>query len=109
MTQINKYQAVLFHPQGDHVTDFRHMETDHNDIGLQIEEVWDRINDMGSRWIFYPICFVGTSKTIVSGPDGLEFLFGKRITTVQKFFEKQWNQSNIDRRTKRQVKNLTNK
>ena len=36
----NKYQAVLFAPDGDYVTDFYNMDT--------IEEVWEKINDMGS-------------------------------------------------------------
>lgn len=68
------YQAVLFAPDGEYVTDFRDRE--------EKEEVWNEINDMGSRWIFYPIPFVATDKTIVSTPEGLEHLRGKRISTV---------------------------
>ena len=77
------YQAKLFSFDGESVTDFRDKKTK--------QEVWNRINDMGSRWIFYPLCFVATDKTIVDTPDGLEFLRGKRIKTVIKYLEMQWN------------------
>jgi len=78
------YKAILFHPSGDYVTDFRDRETKQN--------VWDEIADMGSRWIFYPLCFVGTDSTVVDTPEGLEFLKGKRIKTVVKFLEQSWNE-----------------
>ncbi len=76
----NTYQAILFHPDGDFVTDFRNRETK--------QEVWDEINDMGSRWIFYPISFVATDKTIVDAPEGFEFFKGKRIKTVSRILAK---------------------
>ena len=41
-----KYKACLFSPDGDWVTDYRGCET--------IQEVWDNLADMGSRWFFYP-------------------------------------------------------
>ncbi len=67
----NKYQAVLISPDGqDYVTDFGNSET--------IEKVWDSINNMGSRWFFYPIIFItkdNKTKTlnnrIVDSPDSL--------------------------------------
>lgn len=43
---MRKYKAVLFAPDGDWVVDFRGCET--------IEEVQDKLCNMGSRWIFYP-------------------------------------------------------
>jgi len=47
---MSKYRAVLFSPDGeDWVTDHP-SET--------VEEVWDKLADQGSRWIFYPICAV---------------------------------------------------
>jgi len=49
----SNYSAVLFAPDGENVRDFR----GHNDI----DEVWELISDMGSRWIFYPIPFVATA------------------------------------------------
>jgi hypothetical protein len=77
----NKYQAVLFAPDGDYVTDFHGRNT--------IEEVWEEIADMGSRWFFYPFCCVGTDKTIVAIWDGcIDPLKGKRVKTVSKFFKK---------------------
>ncbi len=78
-----KYKAILFHPDGGYVSDFK-SET--------INEVWNKINNMGSRWIFYPMPFVGTEKTIVDTPEGLEFLKRKEIKTVQKYFEEQWKE-----------------
>ena len=77
-----KYQAVLFHPEGDYVTDFHYSET--------IEDVRDAISNMGARWIFYPLCFVATDKTIVDTCEGAEFLKGKRIKTLSKFFNAEW-------------------
>lgn len=70
------YQAVLFAPDGDKVTDFKNQPT--------IKDVWDLIENMGSKWFFYPLCFVATEKTIVSAPNGFKFFEGKRIETVKK-------------------------
>jgi len=78
----NNYQAILFHPEGDYVTDFTGRAT--------VQEVWEEIAEMGSRWIFYPLGFVATDKTIIDTPEGLEFLKGKRITTVQKYLARNW-------------------
>jgi MoaA/NifB/PqqE/SkfB family radical SAM enzyme len=82
------YKAILFHPEGDYVTDFSNSET--------VEEVWDRVADMGSRWIFYPIVFVATDKTIVSTPEHLEHLQGRRIRTVKRYIEDVWNTGDKD-------------
>lgn len=76
-----EYKAILFHPDGDYVSDF-YRDTK--------QDVLDELENMGSRWIFYPIPFVSTDKTIVDTPEGLEFLKGKRITTVKKLFNDQW-------------------
>lgn len=43
---MSKYKALLVSPDGDWVTDFSGCNS--------IEEVQERLNDMGSRWIFYP-------------------------------------------------------
>jgi hypothetical protein len=80
----NKYMAILISPDGeDYVTDF---------VGSKsVGEVWDRINDMGSKWFFYPICCVIRSvdgvrirrnilrKRIVSAPDQLPELQGMTV------------------------------
>ena len=79
-----KYKAVLFHPDGEYVTDFRCDTKD---------EVWCKINDMGSKWIFYPITFVVTEKVIIDTPSmELDFLARKHITTAQKYFREQWKE-----------------
>ena len=76
----NKYQAVLFAPDGDYVTDFHDIDT--------IQEVWDCINDMGSRWVFYPFCCVATDKTIVACWDNCAIdLKWKQIKTASKLIK----------------------
>jgi len=79
---MKNYKAILFHPEGDFVTDFTGREN--------IQDVWEEVAEMGSRWIFYPLCFVGTDKTIVDTPNGMEFLKGKRIKTVKKYLQNEW-------------------
>jgi hypothetical protein len=81
----SKYKAILFHPAGDFVTDFEDKK--------EKLDVWEAICSMGSRWIFYPLGFVATEKTVVDTPDGMEFLKGKRITTVKKYLKDVWAQS----------------
>lgn len=80
---MKTYKAVLFHPQGDYVTDFSKSEL--------IQDVWESIGNMGSRWVFYPICFVVHNETIVDTPEGLEFLKRKRVKTAVRFFKSTWN------------------
>lgn len=85
------YKAVLFHPSGDWVTDFYGSHT--------IEEVWESINDMGSKWIFHPICFVTSGsplmtvhlEQIVDTPTGLEFMKGWTIGQVKAFLKSKWD------------------
>lgn len=79
---MKNYKAILFHPEGDHVTDCRDTNT--------IQEVWEQVANFGSRWIFYPLVFVATDKTVVDTPDGLEFLKGKRIKTVTEILKAYW-------------------
>jgi len=78
------YKAILFHPAGDFVTDFRDRTSK--------DKVWEAVADMGSRWIFYPLVFVSTDKTIVDTPEGMEYLKGKRITTVKKYLADIWKE-----------------
>lgn len=55
-----------------------------------IEAAWKMANDMGSRWFFYPFCFVTSesNQTIVDTPQYLEFLKNKRVSTAKKLFKK---------------------
>jgi len=52
-----------------------------------VDKAWDYINNMGSRWYFYPFCFVVKSKTIVASPPLLEFCDCRRINTVANWFK----------------------
>ena len=66
--------ARHFAPDGESVSDC-HSAT--------VDGVWNEVNDMGSRWIFYPISMVvreGSNKRtgrIVSACDGLKHWEGK--------------------------------
>lgn len=75
------YQSLQVSPDGeDFITDYR---------CATIAEVWDLVNDQGSRWFFYPIPFVVTDggsgilrKRIVAAPDGFEYLNGCTVKTA---------------------------
>lgn len=74
------YQAILFAPDGDYVTDHEH-ET--------IEQVENALADQGSRWYFYPLEAVITadgplrdSQRLVSVAEPLEHLKGRTIRTA---------------------------
>ena len=53
-----------------------------------VESAWNRSNDMGSRWYFYPFHFVTTEtgKTVVDAPEILSWAIGRRVKTVQRIF-----------------------
>ena len=72
------YSAICFAPNGEYVRDF---------YSDSKESISEEINNMGSRWFFYPFVFIATEKTIVETPNCLEFLNGKRIKTVEQFFK----------------------
>ena len=72
------YSAICFAPDGEYVRDF---------YSDSKESISEKINNMGSRWFFYPFVFIATEKTIVEAPNCLEFLNGKRIKTVERFFK----------------------
>lgn len=77
------YKAVLFHPEGDSVTDFRDSET--------IEEVLYGIDDMGSRWIFYPIWIVvDNNNIVVEAPEGMVHWVGKSRQEIKDILETEW-------------------
>lgn len=74
------YRLICMTFDGDHV---REGEFD------TVEQAWDRASDMGSRWYFYPWCFVTTEsgKTIVAAPDGMKQFTRKRLATVKTVFK----------------------
>ena len=87
MYNTKKYRAILFAPDGEYVTDF---ERDTK------EEVWECVENMGSRWIFYPFVFVGTDKTIVDASEDMEWLKGRRIPTVAKIIRSDWGRRYLE-------------
>lgn len=53
-----------------------------------VNDAWERSNDMGSRWYFYPFHFVTTAsgKTIADASALLSWTIGRRVKTVQRIF-----------------------
>jgi hypothetical protein len=83
---VMKYKAVLFAPDGvDHVSDFSRNT---------IQEVEAELNDMGSRWFFYPIACIVTDdsrvlcqKRILSVNDNFNEFAGKTIKTFVRWIK----------------------
>jgi hypothetical protein len=88
---MTEYKAVLIAPDGDWVTDFRECES--------IDEVYDRLNDMGSRWFFYPFHGViidhggltTSRQRLVSVAPPLEEFKGKTVKTLSKYLKDKYN------------------
>ena len=79
---MKNYQALLISTDGkDYVLDFHNQNT--------VNDVWDKIADMGSKWFFYPLCFVITddNTAIRSKVDILR----KRIIDTPEHFEEYKN------------------
>ena len=74
-----KYKAIAFASDGEYITEGEFKT---------VEEAWERINDWGSRWIFYPFTGVVKNKRVVSFCDALPELSNKNIKTIQKDLEK---------------------
>ena len=60
-----------------------------------VQEAWNRINDWGSRWIFYPITGVIKNARVVSMCDGFEFLQNKNKKTVKTYIAQHPDLSNL--------------
>jgi hypothetical protein len=84
------YKAILFSPGGDWVTDCS---------GQTKEEVWDRVADLGSRWIFYPYIAIIKDKGHTNSfqricevyteyDSSLSWIKGKAIRTIQAYLSK---------------------
>jgi len=89
---MTAYQSIQLADDGDYVTDYN---------APTIEDVWDLVNDQGSRWYFYPYPFVITAKAdsdyprshgsigrkrIVSACDGYDWAVGLTVATVAREF-----------------------
>ena len=76
-----KYQAVLFAPDGDWVTDFK---------GRTIDEVENKLAGRGSLWIFYPIegiirytgSVTSPSEKVIEMFPSFDFLSGRTIKEI---------------------------
>ena len=79
---MKTYNLICMSFDGDYVTEGRDFES--------VDAAWNRSNDMGSRWFFYPFHFVttGSGKTIADTPELLEQFNGLRVKTVKKHFAK---------------------
>ena len=55
-----------------------------------VEKAWEHASDLGSKWFFLPFPFVLTAsgKSIADSPDGMRYFNGKRLSTVEKFFNR---------------------
>lgn len=75
------YNLICMSFDGEYVTERRGFDT--------VSDAWEHAEDMGSRWYFYPFCFVASASglTVVDTPELLELFIGKRIKTVQAEFE----------------------
>ena len=77
---MSAFTSVQFSPDGkDYITDY---DCD------SAEEVWENVNDQGSRWIFYPLPVVvnkqgGKRRRIISACDGFDMLEGRTIQQAQ--------------------------
>jgi len=74
------YKAILFSLDGEWTTDFK---------AKTIRDVWDLVNDRGSRWFFYPIVGIikdngATNKNqrVIEMCNGFTHLEGKTIKTI---------------------------
>ena len=76
-----KYKALLFAPNGASVSDFSDRDT--------IEQVWESLANMGSRWIFYPFMVVAEeNEKIVEGYEDTNILEGMSRKQAEKYISK---------------------
>lgn len=73
---MKKYKIICMGFDGEYQRENPEFET--------IDKAWDYANNLGSKWFFYPFCFVATEKTIIDAT--IKNLIGKRIKTVQRIF-----------------------
>lgn len=62
-------------------------------VHTTIDEAWDYAGDFGSKWVFYPYVFIITDSelSIVEGPLNLEYMKGKRVSTVERLFKEHFD------------------
>lgn len=68
---------VCIAPDGEFVTEGRNFTS--------VDEAWKRYNEMGSRWIFYPIPVVTNGDKILAVPHGcMDEWIGQSLSTFLK-------------------------
>ena len=76
---MKHYQLKCIAPDGATVTEGRDYPS--------IESAWNRANNMGSRWFFYPVSVVTGKDRIIAVPDGMDSgWIGKSIKTLCRAF-----------------------
>ena len=75
----SKVKLICMTFDGDYVTEGEF---------ASVEDAWERADDMGSRWYFYPFHFVTTEsgKTVKDAPELLAHLKGVRVKEVARHF-----------------------
>ena len=53
-----------------------------------VDQAWEYANDLGSKWYFYPFCFIvsDSGQTIKDASYPLDCFIGKRVKTVSGLF-----------------------
>mgnify|MGYP001560570993 CR=1 FL=1 len=72
---MKKYKLAVIAPDGEYKTEGEFST---------IEEAWDRNNDMGSRWFFYPFRVVVAGSVVRSTPEHSEEYVGRKLSTFCK-------------------------
>lgn len=75
---MKRYKLLCIAPDGETKTEGEY-ET--------IEEAWQRNENMGSRWFFYPFRAVITSKMVAEQAHGLEYLGKCSIKTLIRYIQ----------------------
>lgn len=76
---MKKYQLIVMSFDGDY-----HREAPCFEI---IDKAWEYCNDLGSKWFFYPFCFVVSGNKVVDAyPLGDRFI-GRFLKTIKHEFK----------------------
>jgi len=80
-----QYALRCLAPDGEHVTESQDFRT--------TDDAWERSEDMGSRWVFYPVHIVTTTSNrrpiIRAVPQGMpQAWVGRRLETLKTAFQR---------------------
>jgi len=76
------YQVICMSFDGEYQREFKNFET--------VQDAWEYVGNLGSKWYFYPFPFVTSEsgKTIVASALPFGEGEGRRVSTVQRIFNK---------------------